>query len=697
MIRRLNPYRLRLLLRSVFLLLALSVMALALYVLREEKQLSYQNYQHAFHKTAEQINAKLQHPAGQLALLNPPASKNEKPGLKPLLLPFSSLDFADLDKARQAIEMSGCLMQYPDSGSLCSAIGTNPWAGSFIYVAGTFSDYTLQPHQQGAPDITQGHHLRIEIHLPNTSYYWLLPFELTPASLNSLAANPNRPLTGRLSGYHDTGSAHHFTRPDRDFRGWVWQQQCPPENSSPPNSRPCQRQVFFSMRIPIPAWREALLKQNTVQWPPEDLQQTRLHIKVMSPGGHTVLLNSDNAHAIPPFSLNDITSLLMPGETLRIRRLENDTAHALLQLKGAGPALDNYSRLISGLIRRLPVDGYDTPMQAQHIIMTPLGAYELFMTGDIGSVNRSLGAVATRISWFVLAILLALALAWLIIEIGIMHRITLLTRRATQISQSISNTTDIASFDIAELRGKDELGLLATCLSNLLQRVREDIERERIRSEQEKDMWHAVGHEIMSPLQSLMALHGESENQSRRYINRMQQAIRILYGTASPSEAFQASTLAMEPLDIDEFLGHVASNSACVGIHNVVFSRAGPVIVRANPYSLEDVITHVLRNADRFREPGSAIRIFLESVETSVTVSIFNQGAHIADDIIRNIFEYGVSQHQEESAGSHRGQGLFVAKTYMAKMGGTINVRNEENGVSFLLNLPRSHSVLSAA
>jgi hypothetical protein len=61
--------------------------------------------------------------------------------------------------------------------------------------------------------------------------------------------------------------------------------------------------------------------------------------------------------------------------------------------------------------------------------------------------------------------------------------------------------------------------------------------RERIRAEQEKELWHAVGHEIKSPLQSLLAIHGNPEDPSHRYISRMQQAVRVLYSSASPSEA----------------------------------------------------------------------------------------------------------------------------------------------------------------
>ena len=42
--------------------------------------------------------------------------------------------------------------------------------------------------------------------------------------------------------------------------------------------------------------------------------------------------------------------------------------------------------------------------------------------------------------------------------------------------------------------------------------------------------------------------------------------------------------------------------------------------------------------------------------------------------------------------GEGRGQGLFVARTYMAKMGGTITAANAAGGVTFTLRLPRAAS-----
>jgi hypothetical protein len=64
-------FRRRLFFRAVFVLLIAATLGLALAVLQDEKERSYQNYQNSFKKTQSEILARLRHPAGQLALLNP--------------------------------------------------------------------------------------------------------------------------------------------------------------------------------------------------------------------------------------------------------------------------------------------------------------------------------------------------------------------------------------------------------------------------------------------------------------------------------------------------------------------------------------------------------------------------------------------------------------------------------------------------
>jgi sensor histidine kinase regulating citrate/malate metabolism len=66
---------------------------------------------------------------------------------------------------------------------------------------------------------------------------------------------------------------------------------------------------------------------------------------------------------------------------------------------------------------------------------------------------------------------------------------------------------------------------------------------------------------------------------------------------------------------------------------------------------------------------------------------LHHQGSAIAANMLQKIFEYGVSDQPDATAQGNRGQGLFVARTYMAKMGGTIAAENVADGVVFVLRL----------
>jgi signal transduction histidine kinase len=702
------PFRLRVFFRGTFLLLALATIGLALVVLQDEKERSYRNYQDGFKKNQAQIAAKLRHPTGQLVLLNPNAYSQTITPLRPVVLPFSALDFDDRNKAQQAVEMAGCLVQYPNAASMCVAVGNNPFAGGFIYAVGSFNSGALVPHVSGELDLSLAHRVRITVDMRGEQFRWIAPFEATPDMPSVVNSGNAANVRGRLVGFVDNGPVTPTTRPVRDFRGWLWQDGRCVDGVQAADATTCTKRAFVSVRLPIELFREAIFQKapNTIVWPPADLGQIKVRVEILGPGEGALLFDSNASGATVPFSWNDLTPLLLPGEKLRVRKLSatintsnNGATNAdIINLAGIENS-EQSSPLIGQLIRRLEVEGYDAPITNREIISTPMGQHELILTGDVRPVNKALTAVATRLSWFVAAMLLAIFVTWLAIELSIIRRITELTRRAVTVSKGVKSTvsndklTALDLSDLSDLRGGDELGVLAGGLQDLLQRVNEDVRREHIRVQQEKDTWHAVGHEIMSPLQSLMVLHGSADDPAHRYISRMQQAVRILYGSASPSEAFESSALNVQTLDVNDFLTHIASNSGAAGIAQVVFEPiASTVMVRADEYSLEDAISHVLRNAQRYRVPDTPIRIALrvnlnEGAAPEAIVSITNQGPQIDGDMLGKIFEYGVSDQQDAAALGNRGQGLFVAKTYMAKMGGTITASNLEGGVCFELRL----------
>ncbi len=681
---KLASFRRRILFRGVFLLLAIATIAFAVLLLKEEKERSWRDYREGFRKTQGEVLALLRHPAGLLALLNPSVEGPETP-LRPLLLPYAALDFDDYNKAQQAVEMSGCSVRYPDGSSICVAIGNNPYAGGFVYVVGSFNASEMVPRDKTTLELTTAHRARVALTVRGETIRWIAPFVLT-------SDRADGSIRGRLAGYADTTEPmlSEDAKPERDFRGWLWQAgACVDTNET---HATCPKRAFFSLRLPVDQFREALFSRERPVWPPPDLERVRVHMQVLPPGTGAPVFDSNAPGATAPDSLKDLRAALRPGETLQVRKMSGKQAP--LVFKGGEDAGDRSSPLITRLIRLLPLEGGALPPPVRDVIGTPVGNYEVILRGDARGIERGLAVVATRMSWYVGAMLAAIALAWLVIELGLIRRITLLTRRAATVSRNVQDDKldeSLARLDVADLRGSDELGILAASLDDLLQRVKDDVRREQLRAQQERGMLQAVGHEILSPLQSLMALHPDDGDPAHRYVQRMQQAVRVLYGQASPSEALQSANLELGGLDLDDFLQHVAGNAHFAGIADVRYEGAGrAVLVRADEFSLEDVVTHILRNAQRHRTPGTPITISLRTSDGHASIAIHNKGPAIDAALRDRMFDYGVSGAAQREAGERRGQGLFVARTYLAKMGGTVEACNDDDGVTFSLMIPTS-------
>lgn len=722
----LAAFRRRLVVHLAFVLLVLATLGLAVSVLIDQKRRSYQRYEQGFRQSLAEMVLQLRHPSGQLALLNPAMNAGDAAGLAPVLLPFSAIDFDDQYKAQRAVEMAGCGLRWPDGASLCAAVGSNAYAGGFIYLAGSLDSPPLVGRERGALDLSGIHRMRISLQLRGRTQVWVAPFEAMSARGEAGAQR------GRLTGFAGAGSQlEGRARPDRDFRGWLWREGACLDGTG--TGADCPRRTFYSIRLPVEEFRAALFERGRQAWPPADLAQARLRVQLLAPEvpatppagpggaasapapavdavavGPAPLFDSARPGATLALSLDRLGAALQPGETLRILKLgaqpqtlaerrgpDLPAADAAGGMAGLAGLSDGELPWLSHLIRRLPVDGAPATLrlQASDEVATPHGRYRLVLDGDLRSLDRQLALEARRLSWLMAGMLAAIGLAWLLVELGLIRRIAVLTQRAAAVSYNMQDPRAeqrIGELDVADLRGNDELGILAGSLADLLQRVKDGLRREQLRAERERDMWHAVGHEIMSPLQSLMLLHGGADDPSHRYVQRMQQAVKVLYGSAPPSEALASADLHTEALDLHAFCTEVAANARYAGIEQVDFhSRLpAPVLVRAEAYALEDAVTHILRNAQRHRHPGSPITLGLEAGEPGFArLSIRNQGPPIPAALLDKVFEYGVSDAEPQPGGERRGQGLFVAKTYLSKMDGSIQALNLPDGVVFALSL----------
>ena len=252
----LAAFRRRIVFHGVFLLLALAVVGLALTLLAEEKQRARERYEAGFRQTLSTMAAQLRHPTGQLALINADAVAPSDAGLSPVVLPFSALDYSDPFKARQAVEMSGCAVHWPDDGGqLCVGVGNSAYAGGVVYLV---ADLVLPPavaREKGTLALDPVSHAVIRAETTAGTEHWVAPFEApgdAPADLGDGG------LRGRVTGFAGEGMLLvKGSLPVRDFRGWLWQEAgCAVPGQALPD---CARRSLLSLRVPVEAWRLSLI------------------------------------------------------------------------------------------------------------------------------------------------------------------------------------------------------------------------------------------------------------------------------------------------------------------------------------------------------------------------------------------------------------------------------------------------------
>lgn len=290
---------------------------------------------------------------------------------------------------------------------------------------------------------------------------------------------------------------------------------------------------------------------------------------------------------------------------------------------------------------------------------------------------------------FVILIFIALAAFFLF---KVLHPIQRMARDAIALSKSS------AARYLPYGNEPNEIGVLSKAFNDLLSRTRQQAE-ERVRRDALKQRREAealknreenlktIGHEIRAPLQALLSLHPPGD-EARRYVERMVRAVDLLFGATGPEAAFAGRQLILEKQKVGEFLEGLVANAHLAGIPNVrYFGGTTALYCSIDDNALEDAITHILTNANRFRLPSTPIDVSLAPEDSDALIMIVNTGPRIPADMVEAIFEYGVSLDPEPGR-ERRGQGLFVARSYIRKMGGDLSAHNLESGVAFEIRLP---------
>jgi signal transduction histidine kinase len=216
-----------------------------------------------------------------------------------------------------------------------------------------------------------------------------------------------------------------------------------------------------------------------------------------------------------------------------------------------------------------------------------------------------------------------------------------------------------------------------------------------------------ASHELRTPLTSLeglseMLLIGADRGDSRT-IQRMARAMhgelgrmgRLVADLLTLSRLDSAAPLAVTSIEAGKLLDNVAEQVAPVAqarqIHLEV-AHNGPLMVRADPDRLKQVILNLVDNALRYSPPEGAVHLTAAPDESSgrVRLQVRDSGPGIAPADLPRIFDrFYRGDPSRARASGNTGLGLAIAYGIIQAHGGTIEVQSAPGaGATFTVLLP---------
>jgi signal transduction histidine kinase len=133
------------------------------------------------------------------------------------------------------------------------------------------------------------------------------------------------------------------------------------------------------------------------------------------------------------------------------------------------------------------------------------------------------------------------------------------------------------------------------------------------------------------------------------------------------------------------------STASCLKVE--VEPGVGPLVARADPDRVAQILLNLVGNAVRYTPEGGCIIVRLAGVEDQVRAEVIDTGAGIAAEELALIFErfYRVDRSRSRTSGGS-GIGLTIARHLAWAMGGTLAAASAGpgRGSTFTLTLPRA-------
>jgi two-component system sensor histidine kinase BaeS len=315
------------------------------------------------------------------------------------------------------------------------------------------------------------------------------------------------------------------------------------------------------------------------------------------------------------------------------------------------------------------------------------GGGAVVLAADVGSADAALGSVRRRV-------VLALGIGSLV-ALGLA---ALLARRlAAPLTETAAAARRLASGErgvALPASGPAEVADVAEALGQLDTALATSEERQR-------RFLLSVSHELRTPL---TAVRGYAEGLADGTVppEDAREVGATLVGEADRLEGYLADLLALARLEADDFRISVESVDAAALVAATasawrargstagvsVTADAAPLVVRADPARLRQVLDALLDNALRVTPRGGSLVL---AAHPGGVVEVRDSGPGLAPEDLAVAFDPGVLHERyrgRRATGGH-GLGLAIAAGLVRRMGGTITAGPApEGGAAFTITLP---------
>ena len=332
------------------------------------------------------------------------------------------------------------------------------------------------------------------------------------------------------------------------------------------------------------------------------------------------------------------------------------------------------------------------------------------MSMPLDSIRESVGLSNRFITYAGLIVLVAGS----VLMYFATNQVTRPILKLASLSEQMSELNFDVSCDDSRL---DEIGVLGRSMNTLSDKLKEtigalqeanqqlqhDIDEKIQIDEMRKEFIANVSHELKTPI-ALIQGYAEGltegmceDEESRSYYcevimdeaNKMNKMVKQLL-TLTALE-FGNDRPMMEQFDLTALIQGVLSSAAILLQQKeavVNFTAKEPVMVWADEFKIEEVVTNYLNNAMNHLDGRREIRIRIQQQENEVTVFVFNTGNHIPEEDLEKLWTkfYKVDKARTREYGGS-GIGLSIVKAIMDSHKKACGVRNVEDGVEFWFTL----------